>query len=50
MKIGGYNFLGNSDEIFEKFFSNPKILDEQFEYDGSDVYGSILGDAYGAKN
>lgn len=42
--------MGNSDEIFENFFGNSDPLATDFEVDGSDMYGSLLGDAHGAKN
>lgn len=48
--IGGYMFMGNSEEIFESFFGGKDPLSNEFEVDGSDMYGSLLGDAHGAKN
>ena len=48
-RIGGYMFMGNSEEIFEGFFGSTDPLATDFEIDGSDVYGSLLGDAHGAK-
>lgn len=42
--------MGNSDEIFETFFGNKDPLATDFEVDGSDMYGSLLGDAHGAKH
>ena len=41
--------MGNSEEIFEGFFGSTDPLATDFEIDGSDVYGSLLGDAHGAK-
>jgi DnaJ-class molecular chaperone len=49
-KVGGYMFMGNAKEIFDDFFSNTDPLATDFEIDGSDVYGSLLGDAHGAKH
>ena len=49
-QIGGYTFLGNSEEIFEAYFGDSKVIDGTFDLDGSDVYASLLGDALGAKN
>lgn len=49
-EIGGYIFLGNSEEIYDAFFEDPMALEkDRFEQDGSDVFGSLLGDAHGAK-
>lgn len=42
--------MGNQEEIFETFFGGKDPLSSDFEIDGSDMYGSLLGDAYGAKN
>ena len=48
--VGGYIFLGNSDEIFDAYFEDENALNrERFEDDGSDMFGSLLGDAHGAK-
>jgi len=49
-KIGGYTYLGNAEEIFESYFGDSSIIDGKFDLNGSDVYSSLLGDAYGAKN
>ena len=49
-KIGGYIFLGNSDEIFENFFRYSNPLSKEFEVDGTDIYGSLLGDGLKGKN
>jgi DnaJ family protein B protein 13 len=48
--VGGYTFLGNSDEIFEKHFVESDPLSRDFEVEGTDVYGSLLGDGHKAKN
>lgn len=49
-KVGGYMFMGDAFEIFEKFFQNTDALGTDFEIDGTDMYGSLLGDAHGAKH
>ena len=49
-KIGGYVYLYNCDEIYNKFFTSYDPLAREFEVDGSDVFGSILGDGHKAKN
>jgi DnaJ family protein B protein 4 len=49
-KMGGYIFLGNSEEIFENFFNSYSPLEEDFNLDGSDMYPSFLRDAYGGLN
>lgn len=49
-KIGGYIFMGNAEEIFEKFFGSKEPLKTDFDIEGADMYGSLLGDAQGAKN
>ena len=48
--IGGFMFMGNGYETFDKFFGAIDPLATDFEIDGSDIYGSLLGDAHGAKN
>ena len=49
--VGGYIFLGNSDEIFEAFFSRKvPFKPDNFEDNASDLYGSILGDGHGGKS
>jgi DnaJ-class molecular chaperone len=48
-KIGGYMFLGNSDQIFEAFFNNFSPLEDNFDLDGKDVFGSLLNDGFGGK-
>lgn len=48
--IGGYTYLGNAEEIFESYFGDSSNIDGKFDLNGSDVYASLLGDAYGAKN
>jgi DnaJ family protein B protein 4 len=49
-KIGGYIFLGNSDDIFDAYFEDELALDrDRYEYSGEDIFGSLLGDAHGAK-
>ena len=48
--IGGYTFLFNSEEIFDTFFGTYDPLHDEFELDGSDVYGSFLGDGFGGLN
>ena len=42
--------MGNGYDVFDNFFNNTNPLGNDFEIDGSDVYGSLLGDAHGAKN
>ena len=42
--------MGNSEEIFEAYFGDSKVIDGSFDLNGADVYGSLLGDAIGAKN
>ena len=42
--------MGNSEEIFEAYFGDSKVIDGSFDLNGVDVYGSLLGDALGAKN
>lgn len=42
--------MGNAKDIFEGFFGSTDPLGTDFEIDGSDVYGSLLGDAHGAKH
>lgn len=37
--------MGNGADIFEKFFGAKDPLATDFEVDGSDIYGSLLGDA-----
>ena len=49
-KIGGYIFMGNAEEIFEKYFGSKEPLRTYFDIEGADMYGSLLGDAQGAKN
>ena len=49
-KIGGYMFLGNSEEIYEQYFGKTTPMDDIFEPDGSDIYGSLLGDGFGGKS
>lgn len=49
-KTGSYTFLGNSEEIFEAYFGDSKVIDGSFDLNGSDVFASLLGDAHGAKN
>lgn len=49
-KFEGYTFLGNSEEIHDKFFDTKTPMQETFELDGQDIYGSLLGDGYKAKN
>jgi DnaJ homolog subfamily B member 13 len=49
-KVGGYIFLGNSEEIYDAFFDDPEALNkDKFHHNGTDVFGSLLGDAYKAK-
>ena len=48
--VGGYMYMGESFEIFEQFFKSTDPLGTEFEVDGSDMYGSLLGDAHGAKH
>ena len=43
-------FLGDSEQIYDKFFNSNNPETDVFELNGEDVYGSLLGDAYGAKN
>ena len=49
-KFEGYTFLGNSEEIHDKFFDTKTPMQETFELDGQDIYGSLLGDGFQAKN
>uniref|UniRef100_A0A7S3CTH2 Chaperone DnaJ C-terminal domain-containing protein n=1 Tax=Strombidium rassoulzadegani TaxID=1082188 RepID=A0A7S3CTH2_9SPIT len=42
-------FLGNSHEIYEKFFGAYNPMANDYEPDGSDVFGSFLNDAIGGK-
>ena len=49
-KIGGYMFMGNGNDIFDRFFGSKNPLSTDFEVTGQDMYGSLLGDAHGAKN
>ena len=42
--------MGNEEEIFEKFFGSKEPLKTDFDISGHDTYGSLLGDAHGAKN
>lgn len=49
-KIGGYIYLGNDDQIFEKVFTSSHPFLDDFELDGTDMYGGILGDGHRAKN
>ena len=49
-KFDGYIFLGNSEEIHDTFFDSKTPMQETFELDGVDIYGSLLGDGYKAKN
>ena len=43
-------FLGNAEQIFQKFVDSPAIPTDVFELDGSDAHGSFLGDGQGGKN
>jgi hypothetical protein len=38
--------LGNSEEIHDKFFDTKTPMQETFELDGQDIYGSLLGDGF----
>ena len=49
-KIKGYMFLGNAEQIFQKFVDSPGVESDIFNLDGSDAHGSLLGDGVGAKN
>ena len=42
--------MENSEEIHDSFFERINVLEDHFELDGSDAYGSLLGDAYGGKH
>ena len=43
-------FLGDSEQIYDIFFNSTSVETDVFELNGDDVYGSLNGDAYGAKN
>ena len=43
-------FMGNGYDTFDKFFGSKDPLATDFEINGQDIYGSLLGDAHGAKN
>lgn len=43
-------FLGNAEQIFQKFVDSPAVETDIFNLDGSDAHGSFLGDGVGAKN
>lgn len=49
-RFEGYTFLGNSEEIHDTYFDQKTPMQDTFELDGSDLYGSLLGDGYKAKN
>lgn len=49
-KFKGYSYLRNADQIYDKFMENTNPFENLFELNGSDVYGSLLGDAYGGQN
>lgn len=37
--------MGDGRDIFQKYFEAKDPLATDFEVDGSDIYGSLLGDA-----
>ena len=39
-------YLGNAEQIFTDFMKETHLNDEQFELDGSDIYGSLFSDAH----
>jgi|DEB0MinimDraft_12_1074336.scaffolds.fasta_scaffold76281_1 DnaJ-class molecular chaperone len=43
-------WLGNSAQICAEYFSRTHLDDEVFEFDGSDVFGSLNNDASKGKN
>jgi DnaJ-class molecular chaperone len=49
-KLPRYMFLDNADDIYTAFFNAHDPLSQNFEVDGSDVFGSILGDGAKGKN
>lgn len=49
-QTGGYMFMGNGYDTFDKFFGSKQPLKTDFEITGQDIYGSLLGDAHGAKH
>jgi len=48
-KIKSYIYLNNSDEICTKYFGTVHLNKNSYEYDGSDLFGSLLSDAHLAK-
>lgn len=49
-KLPRYIYLDNADEIYDNFFNSHDPLTRNFEVDGSDLFGSILGDSCKGKN
>jgi len=49
-KFEGYTFLGNAEEIFDYFHEHQDVIGDDFELDGTDVFGSLLADAHGGKD
>lgn len=49
-KTETYVYLGNSDEISSAFFGTTHFNANSFEYNGSDLFGSLLGDGHKALN
>ena len=49
-RVGGYIFMENAEEIYERFFGTYNPMSDDFELDGSDVYGSFLNDGFGGIN
>ena len=47
--IKPYIYLGNAEQIFNDFMKETHLNDEQFELDGSDIYGSLFSDAHRGK-
>lgn len=48
--VGSYRYAGNADEIFESFFGSLNPWTDKDEFDGSNQYGSMFGDAFGGQN
>ena len=47
--VGGYRFSGNSYEIFEQFFGSSNPWTDKLEFDGTDQYGTLFGNAFGGQ-
>ena len=48
--IAPYMWLGNSASICAEFFARTHLDGEVFEFDGSDIYGSLAADGHRGKN